>query len=82
MKQNIDIFVVVLYSAFNHCSINAIFPSILKAADVTPVFEKEKSTNKNNYGPISIFSNILQVLGRCKYQQISTYFEDNILSKC
>ena len=43
IKQNIDIFTDVLHSAFSSCLENVIFSSILKIADVTPVFTEDNS---------------------------------------
>ena len=43
IKQNIDIFTDVLHSAFYSCLENVIFSSILKIADVIPVFTKDNS---------------------------------------
>ena len=39
----------------------AIFPSDLKLADVTPVYEKKSRNSKDNYSPVSILSNISKI---------------------
>ena len=40
-------------------------PCEKKFADVTPVFNKEDPTNKENYRPISILSNLSRVFDAC-----------------
>ena len=40
---------------------NADFPSVLKFADVIPVFKKDCKNWKDNYRPISILKNISEV---------------------
>ena len=47
----------------------------MKLADV-----KEDLTNKENYKPVSILSNLLIVFVRCLYNQFSVFF-DKMLSK-
>ena len=53
------------------------FPSEMKLADV---FKKDDGTNKANYRPINILSNLSKVFERCLYNQLSVFF-DKILSK-
>ena len=49
-------------------------------ANVTPVYKKGNRSDKNNYHPVSILSNLSKSFKRCLCKQISTFFED-ILSK-
>ena len=56
------------------------FPDELKEADITPVFKKGSKSEKENYRPVSILSNISKIYERCMYDQLSEYFE-GILSK-
>ena len=48
--------------------------------NVTPVYKKGNRSDKNNYRPVSILSNLSKSFKRCLCNQISTFFED-ILSK-
>ena len=59
---------------------NADFPSVLKFADVIPVFKKDCKNSKDNYRPISILKNISKVYERILFKQIGT-FMDNFFSK-
>ena len=58
----------------------SLFSHDLKLADVAPVYKKKSKASKNNYRPVSIFSNIYKVYERCIFDQIQTYF-DKILCK-
>ena len=61
----------ILYQEFNKLLQLGKFPSEMKLMDVTRVFIKEDRTNKENYEPVSIISNL--------YNQLSLFF-DKILS--
>ena len=56
------------------------FPEDLKTAKFVPVYKKKKSTDKNNYRPVSILSNISKIYERSFYNQMYDYF-DSIFSK-
>ena len=58
----------------------SVFPLKLKPAEVTPVFKNGSNTEKENYRPVSVLSNISKIYERLIFQQISSYFE-KILSK-
>ena len=45
----------------------------MELADITPVFKKQDPTNKKNYMPISILSNLSKVSERCLYSQLSIF---------
>ena len=49
------------------------FPSDLKYANVSPLFKKGDSTNKENYRPISILPSISKIFERLIFQQMTTY---------
>ena len=48
----------MLFSDSQYISCREPFPSDLQYANVTPLYKKDDSTNKENYRPISIFINI------------------------
>ena len=79
IKENIDIITHKIHTDFNHSIGSGIFPSNLKWADVIPAHKKEDRTDKSNYRPISILTNISKVFERLMYNQMYTYIE-NILS--
>ena len=75
-----DFFSNFLCNNFNQCLSEGSFPNVLKIAEVHPIFKKDSRTNKENYRPVSILSNISKIYERCMYEQIYEYF-DQILSK-
>ena len=79
IKENIDIITHKIHIDFNHSIVSGIFPSNLKLADVTPAHKKGDRTDKSNYRPISILTNISKVFERLMFYQMYTYIE-NILS--
>ena len=80
IKENADIFTDILHSSFNNSIYQSEFPSILKLANITPVFKKGDRNSKENYRPVSILSNISKIFERCMFRQISS-FMDSYLSK-
>ena len=68
-----------LTNLFNTSVDQKFFPLDLKYANVSPLFKKVDSTNKENYRPISILPSISKVFERLMFQQITSYVS-NILS--
>ena len=56
-----------------------IFPDKLKTADIIPCHNKDDTSNKRNYRPISLLPTISKVFEKCLFNQISNYCQ-NILS--
>ena len=77
LKQNSDIFGNYICDLFNECVDKGVFPSILKNADITPVFKKGFRGSKDNYRPVSILPIIFEKL---QSKQIIIYM-DKFLSK-
>ena len=80
IKENAEIFADFLLSSVNNCFNNGDFPNYLKHADVIPIFKKGCKTNKENYRPISILTNISKIFERPIFKQTNKYFE-NLFSK-
>ena len=55
-------------------------PSVLKQANITPVFKKGERYSKDNYRPVSILPNMSKIFERCMFRQINEYM-DVFLSK-
>ena len=62
------------------CVTNSEFPSVLKQANITPVFKKGERYSKDNYRPVSILPNVSNMFERCMFRQINEYM-DVFLSK-
>ena len=81
IKENSDIFGDFIFSNFN-CYINtSSYPLLFKRADITPVHKKDSKSEKNNYRPVSILSNISKVYERIMFKQMSEFFESSFFSK-
>ena len=63
LRENSDIFAEFLFANYNASVVeNSIFPSILKLADITPVFKKGDKVCKNNYRPVTIYIYLISLL--------------------
>ena len=60
----------------NNCLKEGVFPDDLKYVDITPIFKKEDSLNKENYRPISILSHLSKVFERILYKQIDSFMKN------
>ena len=80
LKQNVDFFSPFILGYVNKSISSSIFPSILKLADITPVYKKNSRCKKSNYRPISVLPNLSKIFENVLYDQISSFFE-NIFSK-
>ena len=80
IKENADIFASFLHSSFNTSVTNSEFPSVLKQANITPVFKKGGRYSKYIYRPVRILPNVSKIFERCMFRQIKEYM-DMFLSK-
>ena len=65
---------------FNVCVDKSTFPSVLKHANITPVFKKGYRGSKENYRPVSILPVISKIFEKLLCNQ-TTPFMDQFLSK-
>ena len=82
IRENADIFASFLYASFNTCVCvtNSEFPSVLKQANITPVFKRGERYSKDNYRPVSMLPNMSMIFERYMFRQINEYM-DVFLSK-
>ena len=80
LKDFEGLFVILIYSNHVKSVPDGSFSEDLKTAEVTPVYKKKKRTDKSNYRPASILSNISRNCERSLYNQMYGYF-DRISSK-
>ena len=52
------------------------FPDCLKQANVSPIFKKDDSLNKENYRPVSILLLLSKVYEKLLYNRLSDYVEN------
>ena len=80
LKQTVDFFSPFILGYVNKSITSSTFPSILKLADIIPVYKKDSRYMKSNYRPISVLPNLSKIFENVLYDQISSFFE-NICSK-
>ena len=66
-----------LVDLFNLSFMTSVFPSLLKSAKVVPVFKKDSKLDYSNYRPISLLSNIEQILEKLMYKRCNTFLNKN-----
>ena len=76
LKSSINTCLSEMKILINNCLKEGVFPDDLKLADITPIFKKEDSLNKENYRPISILSHLSKVFGRILYKQIDSFMKN------
>ena len=74
-----------LFSSFiasnvNKCVNESTYVDAFKKSEIRPLFKKGGRTEKSNYRPISVLSNVSKIYERCLYDQIYSYF-DKIFSR-
>ena len=80
LKENADIFAEYICRFSNESIKIFTFPSILKNANITPVFKKGYRSPKENYRPVTILPVISKSFEKLLCKQI-TIFIDILLSK-
>ena len=70
----------ILVSLINYCLEDAIFPSKLKPAVVTPIFKDGDKANLSNYRPISILNSFSKIYEKVISTRLLSFFDShNIL---
>lgn len=62
-------------SIVNESLLSGIFPDKLKLAEVTPVFKKGSTQDKDNYRPISVLSVFSKIFEKVMYKRLYAYLE-------
>ena len=52
-----------MYNNYNKSLLDGTFPEELKTAKVAPFYKNKNCTDKNNYRPVNIWSNISKIYG-------------------
>ena len=75
LKSSPHNILLALSHVFNLCMGKGELIDYLKLATVCPVFKKVDSNNINNYRPVSLLSNILQLLEKVMYNRLYSFLE-------
>ena len=63
----------------NECNNESVFPTMLKRANITPIFKKDDILDPKNYRSISITTTFSKILEKCIHRQITAYIEEKNL---
>ena len=81
IKEYCVFFYEFIHKDINLCIAAGKFIDDFKQAKVRPLYKKDGRTDKSNYRPISIISNVSKIYERSLYNKLYDYFEKNIFSK-
>lgn len=82
IKVMIDYIALPLTCLFNECIKQAIWPDVLKMAEIVPIHKDKEKYKSENYRPISLTSNIAKIFERVMYNRIFKFISKNkIISK-
>lgn len=73
LKENVDVYISFLQSAYNSSCDDSLFPDPLKVAEVSPLYKAKSRTDKANYRPISKLPSISKIFERIMFEQINGY---------
>ena len=76
LKNSINAYLLELTILINNCLKKGVFPDDLKLAEITLIFKKEDSLNKENYRPVSILPHLSKVFERILYKQINSFIKN------
>ena len=68
----------IIAKDFNNCINKGVFPDDLKHADVTPIHKKEDKSDKTNYRPVSILTNVSKIYEKLIYSQLYDSFDGKL----
>ena len=80
IKENCDLIAYFILHNFNTALSSCEYPTSLKYAKITAIFKKDDRTDKTNYRPINILSNLRKVFERFMQNQMYPYL-NQIFSK-
>ena len=77
LKKYAEYLVTPLTHLFNCSLANGIFPSKLKAANVTPIFKAGQKSDPSNYRPISVLNVLAKILEKIVNTQLCNHLATN-----
>ena len=80
VKEFSYLFSKYIASSINRCITGGTFVNAFKKSEVRPIYKEDKRTEKSNYRPTSVLSDVSKIYERCIYEQMYSYF-DKVFSK-
>ena len=75
LKENSDLLLPHLASAYNSSISESDFPNELKAGDISSLFKKDDAFSKNNFRPITVLSSVSKIFERLMYEHLMPFVE-------
>jgi hypothetical protein len=79
LKVSLPVMSSALATIYNKCISEGFFPSILKQAEVIPIYKAGSKLNASNYRPISLLNPFSKIFEKCIYNRFMKYFSRNKL---
>ena len=76
LKEIIDQLAHVLVEVFNKSMAMGEFPSIMKLAEVVPLYKGKEHYLENNYRPISLLTTISKILEKIMYHRVYSFLHE------
>ena len=76
LKEIIDPLAKVLVEIFNKSMTTGEFPSIMKLAEVVPLYKNKEHYLESNYRPISLLTTISKILEKIMYQRVYSFLQN------
>ena len=76
LKEIIDQLAPVLEEVFNKSMMLGEFPTLMKFAEVMPLYKSKEHFLETNYRPISLLTTMSKVLEKIVYQRVYSFLQD------
>ena len=76
LKEIIDPLANILVDVFNKSMATGIFPSVMKLAEVVPLYKSKEHYLENNYRPISLLMTISKILEKIMYTRVYSFLQN------
>ena len=76
LKEIIDQIAPVLVEVFNKLMMLGEFPSLMKLAEVVPLYKGKEHFLETNYRPISLLTTMSKILEKIVYQHVYSFLQD------
>ena len=77
LKEIIDQIAPILVEVFNKSMMLGEFPTIMKLAEVVPLYKCKEKYLETNYRPISLLTTMSKILEKIMYQRVYTFLQDS-----
>ena len=76
LKEIVDQIAPVSVEVFNKSMMLGEFPSIMKLAEVVPLYKGKEHFLETNYQPISLLTTVSKILEKIVYQHVYSFLQD------